>query len=30
MNRLSDLFFILARIINKRKGIKDEIVNWEE
>ncbi len=29
INRLSDLLFILARIVNKRLGIKEEIVNWE-
>lgn len=30
VNRLSDLFFIIARAINKRKGIKEKIVNWEQ
>lgn len=29
LNRLSDLLFIMARVINKRKGIKEEIVSWE-
>lgn len=30
INRLSDLFFILARIINKKKGIEEKIINWEQ
>ncbi|MCX7733636.1 MAG: cob(I)yrinic acid a,c-diamide adenosyltransferase [bacterium] len=30
INRLSDLFFILARVINKRKGVGEKIVNWEQ
>lgn len=29
INRLSDLFFILARVINKRKGVEEKLVKWE-
>lgn len=30
INRLSDLFFILARVINKQKGVEEKIVSWEQ
>jgi cob(I)alamin adenosyltransferase len=30
MNRLSDLFFILSRVINKREGKNEKIVSWEQ
>ncbi len=30
INRLSDLFFVLARIINKREGVNEKIVDWKQ
>ena len=28
LNRLSDIFFVMARVIAKRNGIKEELVRW--
>lgn len=30
INRLSDLFFIIARVINKRKNVKESVVVWKQ